>query len=132
MKNISMKKVLVFLLIALLVVSLSSVCLASGIPDPTEFSGDAGEARNPIMSVSNLVLGVVQVVGVAVAVVMLVVLAIKYISAAPAEKADIKKSAFIYVVGALLLFGGVAVLNIIQNVGDDIVTETGMVVYENR
>ncbi len=50
-----------------------------------------------------------------VAVAMLVVLAIKYISAAPAEKADIKKSAFIYVVGALLLFGGVAVLNIIQN-----------------
>lgn len=132
MKNISMKKVLVFLLVALLVVSLSSVCFARVDVNLGDFEGDPGEARDPIMNVSNLVLGVAQVIGVAVAVVMLVVLAIKYISAAPAEKADIKKSAFIYVVGALLLFGGVAVLSIIQNAGNDIADTMAMVVYENR
>lgn len=132
MKNISMKKVLVFLLVALLVVSLSSVCFAKVVVNPNDFTPNAGEAETPIMEVANLVLGVIQVIGVAVAVAMLVVLAIKYISAAPAEKADIKKSAFIYVVGALLLFGGVAVLNIIQNTGEDIADATAMVVYENR
>ena len=130
MKNISMSKILAMLIIVLLIVSVSTLCLA--IPDPGEFHGDAGSAESGIMNVSNMVLGIVQVIGVAVAVIMLVVLAIKYISAAPSEKGDIKKSAFVYVIGALLLFGGVAVLNIIQRAGEELEDTTAYVIVNEQ
>ena len=130
MKNISMSKILAMLIIVLLIVSVSTLCLA--IPDPGEFHGDAGSAESGIMNVSNIVLGIVQVIGVAVAVIMLVVLAIKYISAAPSEKGDIKKSAFVYVIGALLLFGGVAVLNIIQRAGEELEDTTALVIVNEQ
>ena len=55
-----------------------------------------------------------------IAVIMLIVLAIKYISAAPSEKADIKKSATIYIVGAVLLFAASGVLAIIQGFAENI------------
>ena len=58
---------------------------------------------------------VVQIVGVGVAVIMLIVLAIKYISAAPGDKADIKKHAVVYVVGAVVLFAASGILEIVKN-----------------
>ena len=57
---------------------------------------------------------VVQVIGVGVAVIMLVVLAIKYISAAPGDKAEIKKHAVVYVVGAIVLFAASGILSLIR------------------
>ncbi len=130
MKNISMKKALAMIIVALLIVSVSTLCFA--IPDPGEFRGDAGSAETGIMNVSNMILGIAQVIGVAVAVIMLVILAIKYISAAPSEKGDIKKSAFVYVIGALLLFGGVAVLNIIQRAGEELEDTTAYVIVNEQ
>jgi len=134
MKSISMKKLLVFLVVALLVVAMSSTCMAIGSVNMGDMyeGADAGAAGEGIESVTSMILGIVQVVGVAVAVVILVVLAIKYISAAPNEKADIKKSAIVYVIGVVLLFAGVAVLNIIQNAGNELATQVGIVSYENR
>ena len=46
---------------------------------------------------------------------MLIVLAIKYISAAPSDKAEIKKHAVVYVVGAIVLFAASGILQIIKN-----------------
>ena len=131
MKNISMKKALAMLVIALLIVSVSTLCFAD-VPDPDFISRDAGSAGTGITNVSDMILGIVQIIGVAVAVIMLVVLAIKYLSAAPGEKAEIKKSAFIYVIGALLLFGGVAFLNIIQRAGEELETTTGYVIVNEQ
>ena len=45
---------------------------------------------------------------------MLAVLAMKYMSAAPGEKATIKKHAAVYIVGAIVLFGAAGILNIIE------------------
>lgn len=61
------------------------------------------------------ILGAVQVAAGFVAVVLIIVLAIKYMTAAPEGKADVKKSAIIYVVGAILMFGASAILGIIKD-----------------
>ena len=45
---------------------------------------------------------------------MLVLVAIKYMTSAPGEKADIKKHAVIYVVGAVVMFASTGILGIIQ------------------
>ena len=55
-----------------------------------------------------------RVVGVCFAIVMLLTIAMKYMTAAPGDKADIKKSAIQYVVGAVVLFGAVGILTIIS------------------
>lgn len=71
----------------------------------------SGIATNIVATIINIV----QVVGMGVAIIMLVVMAIKYISAAPSEKADIKKGATIYIVGAIVLFAASGILQIIKN-----------------
>ena len=63
---------------------------------------------------SQSIFSIVQVVGSAVAIIMLVVLAIKYMSAAPGDKAEIKKHAVVYVTGAIVLFGSAGILSIIE------------------
>lgn len=71
-------------------------------------------------TVSNI-LGVVTYVCYAAAVVMLLYLGIKYITASPEGKAEIKKSAIIYVIGAVLVFAAGTVLNIIKSLTPKIV-----------
>ena len=60
-------------------------------------------------------INIIQIIGSGVAIIMLIVLAIKYISAAPGDKADIKKHAVVYVVGAIVLFAASGLLGIIKN-----------------
>ena len=79
----------------------------------TDISATAGE-------IAGIIIGVVQVIGVAVAVIMLIVLAIKYVSAAPNDKAEIKKHAVVYVVGAVVLFAASGILEIIKQFAGNI------------
>ena len=89
------------------------------MPDPNSFKGTQGGTSNKFTSVLNIILGVAQVIGVAVAVIMLIVLAIKYISSAPSDKADIKKHAVIYIVGAVVLFGASGLLGLVKQFSEE-------------
>lgn len=73
-------------------------------------------------TVSNI-LGIVTYICYAVAVIMLLMLGIKYITASPEGKAEIKKTAIMYVIGAILVFAASAVLNIIRGLIDTTVSE---------
>ena len=68
------------------------------------------------------VVGVIQVVGIAIAVGMLLVLGIKYLRAAPDEKANIKQSSVIYIVGAVVLFAAVNIVKIVYTFATETVT----------
>lgn len=119
MKN-SVAKILTIMLVAILIASISTFVLAD-MPDPDIFDGDTSTAAaQSVEDMANTIIGIIQVVAVAVAVVMLIVLAIKYISAAPEGKAEIKKHAVIYIVGAVLLFGTTGVLQILKDFGEDL------------
>ncbi len=82
--------------------------VTNGAQDTT---GTALAAQRIVQSIMTTV----QVIGMGVAVIMLIVLAIKYISAAPGDKADIKKHAVVYVVGAVVLFAAAGILQIVKN-----------------
>ena len=75
---------------------------------------DKSGASDAAQNIVSALIDIFQVVGVGVAIIMLVMLAIKYLSAAPNEKAEIKKSVSIYVLGAVLLFAASGVLEIVQ------------------
>ena len=121
-------KIISIVIIAMvLIASLITISNAKGLPDFVENPNGMeanidSNTEGKITKISSQVIGVVQTVGVAVAVIMLVVYAIKYISAAPSEKADIKKGAIGYVVGALILFAATGVLQIIKNFTDGTLT----------
>lgn len=74
-------------------------------PDPPSSTKDSLDKG------TNMVMSVVKIISSTIAIVTLMVLGIKYIVSAPGERADIKKHAVVYVVGAFLLF---AVPNVID------------------
>lgn len=76
---------------------------------------DPGSIGSSINNMGGMILSIVQIIGVAVAVIMLIVLAIKYIAASPDDKAEIKKHAFVYVVGAIILFAASALVGWIKS-----------------
>ena len=116
-------KVIAILLVAVVVVmALSNTAFAKIELDfnsaTSAISSGKGDTTNASASIGNMasaIINIVQIVGMAVAVVMLIVLAIKYISAAPSDKAEIKKHAVVYVVGAIVLFAATGILEIIKN-----------------
>lgn len=65
--------------------------------------------------ITSTIVNVIRVVGTGMAIVMLTYVAIKYMSAAPQEKAEFKKSATAYVVGAIVLFAASNILKVIAD-----------------
>ena len=76
---------------------------------------DNGGTAESMQSIAGILIAVVQVIGLTVAIVMLIVLAIKYLYSSPNDRAEIKKHMIVYVVGAVLLFGVSAVLELIKS-----------------
>lgn len=117
----SMKIVVAVLIAIAIVVTLSNVAFA-GVNIESGWTtaqgkitgGDSTNASASVGRMASAIISVTQVVGMAVAVIMLIVLAIKYISAAPSDKADIKKHAVVYVVGAVVLFAASGILEIVK------------------
>lgn len=130
MKNNKLEKVFVISITFLMILTVfSNVVYAGGESEAIEFEpaygisdvkGSASNIGNNVQAGANAIVGIVQVVGMAAAVIMLIVLAIKYVSAAPGEKADIKKSAVIYIIGAVLLLCAAGVLELIKNLGTSV------------
>lgn len=115
-------KILAVILIAILVVATLSQGVLATTVNPGDIGtdyfankGDTTGLASKAGTIMGSILTTVQVIGMGVAVMMLVILAIKYISAAPGDKADIKKHAIVYVVGAVVLFGASGILQIIKN-----------------
>ena len=112
--------IIAFLLIAALTMSVVNGMSSKESLDSNQYNDatDDSGAAELMQSWMSSALVIVQVVGVGVAVIMLVVLAIKYISAAPSDKAEIKKHAVVYVVGAIVLFAASGILGIIRKFAD--------------
>lgn len=73
------------------------------------------EGTSRVTNMGSSILGVVQVVGISVGVIMLIVLGIKYMwmSSNAGDKASIKEKLIPYVIGAIIMFGGSGLLGII-------------------
>lgn len=114
-----LKKLLIVLVISLLVFaifhtdSFAAFDWKKQMNDVVAEDGDTG-VEKAFSKISGAVITVARVICMGVAITMLVMVAIKYMSAAPGEKADIKKHAVIYVVGAVVMFASTGILGIIQ------------------
>ena len=110
-KNI-LKMSAIIMIMLLMMFCISTTVEAGGFE--IDISGQTSPIEGNIKKVSNDIIWIVQAVGYAAATIILVVLAIKYLAASPTDKAEIKKSATIWVVGALILFAGSFILTMID------------------
>ena len=108
-----MKKIINILLVFGIILGTTNIAYAlpSGLTDVEAKA--PGDSAGAVVSV----LGVIQWVGYAFALGMLIYIGIKYVMAAANEKADLKKGAINYVIGAIVIAGAVTICDWILSIG---------------
>lgn len=118
----SIKAIMVILMVATIVLVLgttSSMAIdAAGIAG--QLTGSESGAQGSVVNIGNQLIGIITTVGVVVAVVVLLVLGIKYMMGSAAEKAEYKKTMIPYLVGAVLIFGASAITKVVVDLGSSI------------
>ena len=120
MKKTMFIKVLVLICVVCMI--FSNICIAAFDVEGT-FNGNiendkAKETANKVKDVLLAVLKGVRTTGAATAIVILIVIGMKIMMAAPSEKANIKQYSINYVIGAFILFGASGILTLIQRIAD--------------
>ena len=91
-------------------------------------TGDTGSIgttiTDPVKEFSKMAVAIVRIVGAGVAICMIIAVAIKYMSAAPGERADFKKSSLQFIIGALIVFGSSNILATIVDFANEKIGNT--------
>lgn len=127
MKKTTMNK-FIKIITALFIIAMLSTMVVSVFAIPTDVLDKVQGDTNQAMSVGGLsstiknVIGVVQVICYSAAVIMLILIGVKFITESPEGKAEIKKAAIQYVIGAIIVFAAGTLLGIIANMSTSVVT----------
>lgn len=116
------KFICVLLIITCFAVFIPNISLAELVGEfgePSDFEGES-KVDNIATKSAATVINIVRVGAATIAVVMLFVLAMKYMTSSAGDRADIKKHAIAYVVGAFILFGAVGILGVLNEIGTGI------------
>ena len=122
--NKKVVRFLIILMISIFVISISLEVLAtsSAISAMNGMAGatveDGTGKIGKIGKILNSIIGIIQVAGTGISMIMVTLLGIKYIMAAPSDKADVKKQIAPLVIGAIILFASVNLVGIIADVAD--------------
>lgn len=82
-----------------------------------------GDAKDATLSIISAILNTIKVASAGIAVVIIIVIACKYMLASAGDRADIKKYAMNYIIGAFIMFGATAITSIIKTFVDEVVKE---------
>ena len=103
--------------ISLLTVALIITLMSNTFVSASSLLGDVepvpSDISKKMLDGGKQVAGIASAIGVAVAMVILIWLGIKYITASPDGKADVKKSALPYIIGAVVLFAASSILGLV-------------------
>lgn len=112
------KKIL-FVIIILAILGTTLCVNATNAFDPTQYKIDynPNDAKN-FMNLGSQIIGIIQVFAVVTLAIMLVVTGIKIMYASPDGKAEIKKHAIPYMIGAVLIFATSSLVSIVIELSD--------------
>lgn len=109
-----MKKTNKIITVALIILTILTIGVSSfATISPGSFTPTNPTDTKQLTDLGGSIIGVVRTVGVLIAVVVLLILGIKYMMGSAEEKADYKKSMIPYIVGAVLVFAASAISGII-------------------
>ena len=117
----SIKVISTLLLTIMLVASIAGTVLAV---DPNTvlngLNGNGNVQTNDLTKVGNNIVTIIQVVGIVIAVIVLLVIGIKYMMGSASEKAEYKKTMIPYIVGAVLIFAGTSLVKVIYSLASSV------------
>lgn len=118
-KQIKIISIVLVVLMALTAVS-SVVLAATDLTDKITQIGEGNDSANAdkVVSLGATIVTIMQTVGIVVAVVVLLVIGIKYMIGSAEEKAEYKKTMIPYIVGAVLLFAATTIVNVVYNMAN--------------
>lgn len=86
---------------------------------------DEADGTGKLGPIINAAIGLIQIAGTGISMVMVSVLGIKYMLAAPNDKADVKKQILPLVIGAIILFSAVNLVSIFATMSEKTWSGTG-------
>ena len=113
------KKTLRIITIISTIVLVLCVASLSFAKTPSELTANEGNTEQ-IYTVGQRIMGIIQAAGIVIAVVVLMVLGIKYMMGSAEEKAEYKKTFIPYIVGAILIFAATTIANMVYNFANGI------------
>ena len=120
----SIKVISTLLLAIMLVTSIAGTVLAV---DPNTvlngLNGNGNVQTNDLTKVGNNIVTIIQVVGIVIAVIVLLIIGIKYMMGSASEKAEYKKTMIPYIVGAVLIFAGTSLVRVIYSLSTSVSTK---------
>lgn len=118
-----MKKFIsIILLIVILIFAIYNVVLANPIDAMAGYEDDANSSK--LNNIGSKLYGIVLIVGSAVAVGMLAIMAIKFMTSEAQEKAQVKKNLLGFTIGVIILLCVIGLLGIFKSVGEQISTQS--------
>lgn len=87
----------------------------SAVPDVNYFKPTETPVPDEVLDTGGMIVSIIQVVGTIIAVITIMILGIKYMMAGVEEKANYKKTMIPYLVGCILLFATVTIVNAIYH-----------------
>lgn len=105
------------LLTIMLVTSIAGVVFAA--PDIDKTIGDIDGAKagdtTKVTNIGGKIINIIQVVGIVVAIAVVLIIGIKYMTSSVEQKAEYKKVMIPYIIGAVLLVAGTSIVKVIFN-----------------
>lgn len=111
--KLAMKTLYIVIIATMLI---STVMPVFAYTSPTSVQPDQ-QSMTKFDNPMNSIMGLVQGVGIGVAVIILVVLGIKYMVGSSEERAEYKKTFIPYIVGAILIGGAATIANAVYTFG---------------
>ena len=113
--NTKTMKILTTIATILLIVSMGA-SVVYGLEPGGLKANTSATGTTEVQTLGQNLMGVIQVAGVVIAVIILMVLGIKYMIGSVEEKAEYKKTAITYFLGATLVFGVTTIPNILYKI----------------
>ena len=83
-----------------------------------DMTNGSGKQPTEVVNLGKTIVTIMQTVGIVVAVVVLLVIGIKYMIGSAEEKAEYKKTMIPYIIGAILLFASTTIVSVVYNLAN--------------
>ena len=122
MKKKTLRKVVVIFMVLIQLIIISNSVLGATTTQANTIAtldgniDTSSKAARTIIGVSKTLLELLQLIGIAVGLIMLVIIGIRFILKSDKEKPDFKNVAMNYIFGAICIFGATTILTFIQKI----------------
>ena len=104
------------IMVIMVIATISNVVLASNPGQVISNFKPNYSDTTKVTDMGQRIVGILQVLGIVVAIVVLTIVGIKYMMGSAEEKAEYKKVMIPYIVGAILVFGATTIVNVVYQI----------------